>query len=232
MKKSFKFYAIGWALLFALFNAIIFLIPAWPTLEKYTPSFWIGFSVANVAMLGQLVCAWITLRDGNPRKTFYNLSSLGVSYAGLFITVFVGLFFVAFSPLPGWIAAIICPLVLIANIFAAAKVRMAVEIIAHIDEKVKNATAFIYDMRAESESLIARAKTDEAKAICKKISDAFKYSDPMSKEELASIDYEIRTSFDLLKLALKEDQMTGVESESEELLALMTERNNKCKRLK
>ena len=42
MKKNFKFFALGWFVLLGLFNLLAFIIPAWPTLEKFTASFWIG----------------------------------------------------------------------------------------------------------------------------------------------------------------------------------------------
>ena len=69
---------------------------------------------------------------------------------------------------------------------------MAIDLVANVDAKVEKATAFIYEMREESESIFARAKTDEAKAVCKKVRDAFKYSDPMSNDALATIEAEIQ----------------------------------------
>ena len=87
-------------------------------------------------------------------------------------------------------------------------------------------------MRDTSESLLARAKSDEAKAVCKKVRDAFKFSDPMSKEELESVEYEIKTHYDIFKKAVIEENAESFNAEFDELLALITERNNKCKRLK
>ena len=54
----------------------------------------------------------------------------------------------------------------------------------------------------------------------------------MSKAELEPIESVIRTHFDLLKKAIGEENTDAVTSESDELLALINERNNKCKRLK
>ena len=102
-----------------------------------------------------------------------------------------------------------------------------------VDAKVETATAFIYEMREESESLFARAKADDGKAvICKKVRDAFKFSDPMSKSDLDVVEAEIKTHFDLLKKAIVEGKMDVATAESDELLALISERNNKCKKLK
>ena len=233
MKKNFKFYALGWVGLLGLFNLLAFIIPAWPTLEKFTASFWIGWGVTIGAFFGQLICAWVAFKEESAKKTFYNISLFTVSYAGLISMFVVAMICIIVTPLPYWIAAIACSAVLIANVIAVAKAKMAIDVVANVDEKVEKATAFIYEMREESESLFVRAKADEAKAvICKKVRDAFKFSDPMSKSDLDAVEAEIKTHFDLLKKAIVEGKMDVATAESDELLALISERNNKCKKLK
>lgn len=233
MKKNFKFYALGWFVLLGLFNLLAFIIPAWPTLEKFTASFWIGWGVTIGAFFGQLICAWAAFKEESAKKTFYNISLFTVSYAGLISMFVVAMICIIVTPLPYWIAAIACSAVLIANVIAVAKAKMAIDVVANVDEKVEKATAFIYEMREESESLFVRAKADEAKAvICKKVRDAFKFSDPMSKSDLDAVEAEIKTHFDLLKKAIVEGKMDVATAESDELLALISERNNKCKKLK
>ena len=233
MKKNFKFYALGWFVLLGLFNLLAFIIPAWPTLEKFTASFWIGWGVTIGAFFGQLICAWVAFKEESAKKTFYNISLFTVSYAGLISMFVVAMICIIVTPLPYWIAAIACSAVLIANIIAVAKAKMAIDVVANVDEKVEKATAFIYEMREESESLFVRAKADKTKAvICKKVRDAFKFSDPMSKSDLDAVEAEIKTHFDLLKKAIVEGKMDVATAESDELLALISERNNKCKKLK
>ncbi len=232
MKKNFKYYVLGWAALLGLFNLLAFIIPAWPTLENFTPSFWIGWGVTIGAFFGQLICAWVAFKEESAKKMFYNISLFTVSYAGLIAMFVVALICIIVTPLPYWVAAIACGIVLIANVVAVVKAKIAVDTVAAVDEKIVKATSFIYDMREASESLLARAKTDETKAICKKVRDAFKYSDPMSNALLTTIEEEIKTHFDLLKKAVTEESSEVIAAESEETLALIAERNNKCKRLK
>lgn len=232
MKKNFKFYALGWFVLLGLFNLLAFIIPAWPTLEKYTASFWIGWGVTIGAFFGQLICAWVAFKEESAKKTFYNISLFTVSYAGLISMFVVAMICIIITPLPYWIAAIACALVLGLNIVAVAKAQVAINIVNNVDEKIEQATAFIYEMREESESVFARAKTDELKAASKKVRDGFKYSDPMSHESLTTIEAEIKNHFILFTTAIAESNNDSIASEAEELLGLITERNNKCKRLK
>lgn len=232
MKKNFKYYISCWVVLLGLFNLLAFIIPAWQTLEKYTPSFWIGYGTTIGAFFGQLICAWVAFKEISAKKTFYNISLFTISYAGLVAVFAVSMICMIATPLPYWIAAIACAVVLGVNIIAVAKAEMAIELVKNADEKIEKATVFIYDMRAESESLFARAKSGDVKAICKKVCDAFKYSDPMSNAELVSIEVEIKAHFDLLKKAVTEGKMDVATSESEETLALIADRNNKCKKFK
>ena len=232
MKKNFKFYVIGWALLLIIFNVISILVPGWPTLEKTTPSFWIGYAFINASFVGQLVCAWMAFKDDSAKKTFYNLSLFSVSYAGLVSNFVVGVICMIISPLPYWVGAIICPFVFILNLIAVVKAKIAIELVSSVDDKIETDTAYIYGMREASESLLARAKSDEAKDACKKIRDAFKYSDPMTHSELTTVEAEIKDRFNLFKNAVLEENGEVISTESFEILSLVSERNDKCKRLK
>lgn len=231
--KKFRLYVLCWTLILGLFNLLVFIIPAWPTLEKYTASFWIGWGAAIVAFVGQLICAWFAFSAGNAKKTFYNVSLYTVSYIGLIAMFVAAMICIVITPLPYWIAAIACSIVLVANIVDVVKARMAVEAVVDVDTEVENATAFIYDMREESESLFARVKGDETKkTICKKIRDAFKFSDPMSKTEFASIENDIKTHFCLFSQAILDGEMDVATLEADETLALISKRNNICMKLK
>lgn len=232
MKKNFKFYVLGWVGLLGLFNLLAFITPAWPTLEKFTASFWIGWGVTIGAFFGQLICAWVAFKEESAKKTFYNISLFTVSYAGLITMFVVAMICIIVTPLPYWIAAIACSLVLVANIVAVVKARIAVDAVVIVDEKVEKATAFIYDMREESESLFARVKSEDFKPLCKKVRDAFKFSDPMSNADHASVEVEIKNRFEAFRKAVSEEKADVVTSEADELLALIAERNNKCKKLK
>lgn len=232
MKKNFKFYALGWVLILALFNLIAFVSPGWATIEKLSPSFWIGYSSITVALIGQLICAWMAFGGKNAKETFYNVSILSVSYGGLVVTFIVGAISMIISTLPHWIAIIACAIVLVVNIIAVGKAKTAVELVKKVDVKVAQATSFIYTMRADSEALLARAKSDEAKAACKNVRDAFKYCDPMSNTALDTIESGIDNHFALFAKAVADNQVEVIASEADELLALIAARNSTCKSLK
>ena len=228
MKKVMKFYCVIWAILLALFNVISFVSVGWAETPKYTPSFWIGYIFITIAFIGQLICTYFALKDNDSKKTFYNFSLISTSYTGLILSFIFGGLCMIISPLPYWIGIILCAIVLGLNAIAVVKASIAIDIVGEIDEKVKERTFFIKSLTVDAENLISRAKSEAAKAECKKVYEAIRYSDPMSNNAHASIENEIARVFAKFADAVVNNSEL-VTSISTELLGLIGDRNKKCR---
>lgn len=224
MKKRFGLYASAWAVLLALFNVIAFVSPGWIWFEKYDAAFWIGYAFISATFLGQLVCAWVALKEQNAAKLFYKVSLLTTSYTGLIVTFIIGGLCMLISPLPYWIGILVCSIVLAANILAVIKAAVAIDEVQKIENKVKTQTYFIKNLTVDAEALIGKAKSESAKAACKKVYEALRYSDPMSNDALSEIEESIMLRF-------AEFSNSPSTETAEELLMLVAERNKKCKLL-
>lgn len=232
MKKAFKYYSIIWVVIFVLFNVIAFVSPGWAGQEKYTASFWIGYVLITLTFIGQLVCSYFALKSSNIEKTFYNISLITTSYAGLILSFVFGGLCMLFSPIPYWVGIILCVAVLAFNVIAVAKASAAVELVSNIDEKVRTKTFFIKSLTVDAESLIARAKNDAVKAECKKVYEAVRYSDPVSNDALTSVESEIIVKFSKLSEAVVADDAETTAELVVELVILLNDRNKKCRLLK
>lgn len=232
MKKRFGLYSIIWAVLVALFNIISFVSPGWGVVEKYTPSFWIGYVLITLMLVGQLICSWFALKEENNQKVFYRLPLIRVSYAGLIVSFVVGGICMLFSPLVYWIGVIVCAIVLGVTVIAVAKAAIAVNEVERIDTKVKTQTFFIKALTVDADSLMARAGTEEIKAECKKVYEAIRYSDPMSHEALASVESQITVYFTQLADAVIANDTATVQANAKNVLILVNDRNQKCRLLK
>ena len=228
MKKIFNMYIAIWAVLLVVFNAIAFISPGSIGIEKYSPSFWIGYAVITAAFLGQLACAWKAFGTDNLQKFFYNIPLIRISYAGLIATFVFGGLCMFLSLLWGWVAALVCFVVVAITVLAVIKAGTAGEIVGEIDDKVKAETRFIKLYTVKAAELESYAKTETAKAETKKIAEAFRYSDPMSKSELRTAELKIELAFEEFENAVKSesDEVTVL---SEELERLIKARNNGCK---
>lgn len=232
MKKTFKHYAVIWAILLVVFNVIAFVSPGWITHEKYNASFWIGYVFITLAFVGQLACAYKVFQADNLTKLFYNFPLFSVSYTGLIVSFVFGGLCMLFYPLPYWVGAVVSVAVLALTSIAVVKASAAVEIVAEIDEKVKVQTSFIRSLTAEAEGLIAVAKSEEAKEACKKVYEAIQYSNPRSHEGLTAIENELSKRFSQFAEAVQANDIEQIKLGQSDIEILVWNRNRTCKELK
>ena len=109
MSKTFKIYAIVWAICFAMFNIITFVLPT--SINAFTGSFWIGYLFIDISFAGQLYCSYIAFKDENLQKTFYNISLVLVSYISLAVMLLAGSLCMVIPFFPFWLSVVICVLV-------------------------------------------------------------------------------------------------------------------------
>ena len=232
MKRRFHLYMIAWSVLLALFNVIAFVSVGWAGQEKYTPSFWIGYAFITVMFIGQLGCTYMAFKADSEKKLFHNISLIRTSYIGLIVSFVVGGLCMLISPLPYWVGVIVCAIVLVANVLSIVKATAAIDEIERIDTKVKTQTFFIKSLTVDADTLMASAKSEAAKAECRKVYEAIRYSDPMSNDALASVESQITVKFAELSDAVKEDNVEQVAEIANEVIILLGDRNKKCKLLK
>ena len=232
MKKVFKFYSAIWAVLLALFNVISFVSVGWSGIEKFTPSFWLGYIFITIAFIGQITCTYFALNDNDIKKTFYNISLISTSYTGLILSFIFGGLCMLISPLPYWVGIILCAIVLVFNIIAVIKASAAIDIVSGIDEKVKENILFIKSLTVDAEGLISRAKNETIKAECKRVYEAVRYSDPMSSDSLSGVEGDITIKFSKFSEAVISEDSVTVATLADEIIILLGDRNKKCRLLK
>lgn len=233
MKKAFNTYAIFWAVLFAVFNAVVFLVrPIIPGyIIRYDARFWTAWAFVILSFVGNLACANAAFKAENSQKLFYKLPLITVSYTGLILMLVISAVLMLIPNCPAWIAAIVCLIILAFTVIAVVKASAAGEIVESVDSKVKAQTFFIKSLTVDAESLMARASAPEAKDACKKVFEAVRYSDPMSNDALAGVESQITLKFNEFSNAVTSGADT-IGNLADELVVLIGDRNKKCKLLK
>lgn len=227
MNKKQVCYLGFWAILFILFQEIAYLSPGWIMYEKYTASFWVGYVFITAAFLLQLFIAMIALSEKKLSKLFYNIPLIRICYTGLIVSFLLGGACMLISPLPYWIAALICVIALAAIMLPIIKASAAAEFVGDIDDQIEEQTALIKRLTAEAEALTAKATTPETKALCKKIYEALRYSDPMSSGALADIEKKMEAQFCVFSSTVASGACA--EAAAGKMLQLIEERSSKCK---
>jgi len=235
MKKVLWIYVAIWALCLALFNVLAFLVPALPDYPKYEAGFWIGYAVTTVAYIANLFAS-IRFLSGNERehaeKRLYHIPLAKKSVTSLAVMTVIGGISLAISAIPAYIGAILCVAVVVFHIISTIKVTLAVSEVERIGENVKRKTQFIKLLTVDAMALDSRAIHPEAKALTHKVCEAIRYSDPMSDSALSDVESRLKTIFDNFATAIDANNMEEATSLANAVLALVSERNLKCKALK
>ena len=232
MKKGIKFYVPCWAIVLAVFNVITFAVPITVNVNKFTPSFWIGYAFITLMFIAQLACSILFFKQDTNDKKFLNIPVISLSYTALFVSIIVGAVSMVVPFVPYWVGIIVDVLIVAFYAIAIISSKAAADTIENIDNKVKTQTFFIESLTVDAESLLLRAKSDETKAIAKKVYETIRYSDPMSNEALSSVESQITVKFNEFSNAVLEDNKTLAETIGNELVILVNDRNKKCKILK
>ena len=232
MKKRFGLYAIIWTILLVLFNIITFVPPQLEFQNKFSTSFWIGYVFITLMFFAQLICACVGLNVGSTKKLFYKVYMLVASYLGLAASFLIGGVCIFFNDITYWIGTILCAIVFAVTLIAVVVATIVFGAVAKTDKKNKAQTFFIKSMTTNASTLVAQAPSEEAKAICSKIYDAFRYSDPMNNEALGGIEEQITAKYALLAEAVSANDVHKASSLSNDLIALIGDRNSRCKLLK
>lgn len=230
MNKNFKYYIAAWAVLAVIFNVIAFAAPAVAGASKFDGAFWSGYVLIMLALIGQLVCAYFAFKAKSKEQIFLRLSLVTVSYSALILSFVVGAACMLIPNLPNWVGIILCALILGFTAVSVIKANAAAELVRETDTRVKEETAFIRMMTVDADNLMARAQTDEAKAMCKKVYEALRYSDPMSCNALSETEAEISEKFSAFAAAVKNGE--NASELADELIALIGDRNRMCKVMK
>ena len=231
MNNKFKYYVAVWVILLIIFNVITFVMPAEIAgLNKFGGAFWSGYVLIMLALIGQLVCACFTLRETKLEKVFLKFPMITISYSALILSFAIGSACMVIPNLPNWVGIVLCSLILGFNAIAAVKASAAADIVIETDAKVRKETSFIRTITVDAENLISQAKTDEAKNACKKVYEAFRYSDPMSSDGLTEIEEKISNSFEVFSAKVKSGK--SCTDLAEEIVNLIGDRNRKCKVMK
>lgn len=233
MRKNFKYYVFCWFILVLLFHIIVLLIPNEVVrMNKFYGTFWVSYGGILLAFIGQLLCAYLTFKEENKQKIFYNLPLITISYFATLISVVLGAIFMVIPSLPSYLGVIACVLVLGLNTISVIKAKAAADMVGFIENKVQNSTHFIKLLTIDLENLKEQAMSDPIKAEVKKVYEAVRYSDPISNDALADLESQIVEKYDALTQAVAQGNLGMVQAVAGEMIILINNRNKKCKLLK
>lgn len=234
MKKSLLNYIICWIGLVALFNVICFVTPEeFNGMYKYAGAFWSGYGFIMASFVMHLVYVFFALSVKEKEKRILNMPVIIISCIELVLMVICGAICMIIPDLPNWLGVVACSVILVFSIVSLVATKSVGEKSTKANMKLNAETRFYRDLTDTAQLLINSAKSPEIKAIAISVKDAIRYSDPVSSDDIHSMELEIEASMNLLLEMIKNDETIDmIKTKSEELLNLIEYRNKKCMTLK
>lgn len=232
MNKKQLTYTVAWLVLVAIFNIIVFVVPVADGYEKYLGAFWGAYVFAMLAFVGQLICSLVALKEDDKQKLFYNIPLIRISYSTLILAIIISSTCFLIPDFPNWIAVVACVIVLGFMIITVIKAKSGADVVANIDNKVKEQTLFIKMLRNDVELLASKTGVGEMTEHINKVVDVVRYSDPMTNNALSSVESQITLKFAELSKSVEEKNVDAVKALVDEMLVLIEDRNKKCRILK
>lgn len=130
------------------------------------------------------------------------------------------------------VSIVVAVIILAISVIKLIKICFTVDTIQNTDKKVKAQTFFIKSLTVDTQTLMSKAQSDEAKQAAKKVYEAVRYSDPMSNEALATAESAITIKFKEFQDAVINNDSELAKVSADELIVLINDRNQKCKLLK
>ena len=229
MKKRIEYMVLIYAIVLIVEYVLFFVIPFPKTVTA-----WIEFAFNVVAIYGGCGISWYAFKNENIKSKVYG-----------FPIFRVGLLYTIIQLILGWIITIIgifvnvpmfIPIVVSVLILAVAAIGVigtdnvrdiVTEQQNQTHESVKQMKTFQLDLR----SIVDICTDKELKKRLEKLADDFRYSDPVSNDELSEIEHNLRCEVKNLGALVNSDSELAWKK-ADEVSVLLADRNRRCKELK
>ena len=214
------------AIVLAAYLVLAFVIPF-----AKTAVFWLALAFTLAAFAVQLYVLKLSFTNGrDTRSKFYGFPIARIGIVYLIVQIVLSFVLMAGAKIcPVWVAVIVFVLLLAAaavGVIAADAMRDEVE---RQDAQLKTDVAAMRALQSRSTALVSRCEDAALKADAQKLSDAFRYSDPVTNAATKDIEHELSACMDELEQAVLDNDTENARTLIKRTGAQLAERNRLCK---
>lgn len=234
MKKK-----ISWITVFAVIAVAIILnvllFSVLPEKVQNYPAFWYiwAFTFPVNVIFAIVLAVYANLKDGIMFLRIPICYYVAWTFTVLYFTIGFKLMFVNFAKDKIGIPIAIELAITLAYALALALSFLGVSYVEHNQRLVKKKVFYIRDLKTDVDSCLSYVSDSALKKQLEKLSEAIRYSDPMSHASLADIEAELAGVIRSIVVdACSEGSVEEISSKAKKAMALLEYRNNKCLILK
>ena len=217
-----------YAIILVLYIVAFLIIP----FPKYEAS-WIMFVFTIFATLVSLVvCARAFFaKETTVSKLYgYSIFRIGVIYAlAQFIFGIVICIISVIATVPYWISLLVCLFLLGATLAGVIITDNTRDIVEQVEEATRIDIESLTTFRMDIESIAASCENAELKAKLDKLSEAFRFSDPVSNAKTKDIEAKLVLMLEGLKALVAENNVEQATELTKKISDTLAERNRICK---
>lgn len=226
MKKDTLRVIIVAAIVFVLYNLVVFLLPFVKTL-----SFWISwvFSIGGFAVVcAAIYIAFVKNPDAKSRFYGFPIARIGLIY-GL-VQLILSLLFMALSMwVPVWLVVLISALCMGVALIGLIAAEATMDEIQHQDVKLKRDVYMMRSLQSKVNQIASMCDNPECAAAVKAFAEEVRYSDPVSNPAVAGTEADLAALVDALQSAVVDGDSAAAIQLCRRANALLAERNRLCK---
>ena len=214
------------AVVFVVFTVAAFAIPF-----RKTGVFWLSYVFGVAAIAAQIYVLQVAFTGQKSlRSKFYGFPIARVGIVYLVVQLILSLVCMALAAvLPVWIVILADVVVLGAAAVGVVATETMREEIQRQDTVLKKDVSAMRAMQSMARSLVGMCADKTLAAELEKLSDALRYSDPVSSEALEESEAELKGLLDELQKAVVEQSYEDGAVLCQRAMAVLGERNRLCK---
>lgn len=230
MNKNRFYFAIG--ILFAAFSLLSFVLPF-----QHNAVFWAAYVSGVLAIAIQIYSIPASVMKGySARSRFYGLPVLKVTITYLVLQLIVCFLFMIAAGLGMiWMVRIevtISIILLIATVIGFFSTNAIREEIERQDVELSKNVSRMRALQSQMVSLVNQCPDASAKAELTKLSDAFRFSDPVSSEATIDNEADLESFVNDIQTAMLEADYSGIISLCDKAQPVLARRNQICRQNK
>ena len=211
--------------------AIVFSVVAFAVPFEWGVGFWLAYGFGMVAIGSQLYFLPSAFkRGGTPKSKVYGfpIARLGVIYLVVQLCLSIVAMLLG-SMVPFWVWLIADAIVLLLALIGGVAVEEARTEVTRQDAAVAANIAAIEELRFEAQMIVARCANAEIRPIVERVSEALRFSDPVSNARTVMLEQRLASDLSLLCAAVSANDSAQAHVCAEKTLSDIGERNAMCR---
>lgn len=229
MNKRIKSIFAVYAIVLVAFCVLYFVIPF-----PKSGAAWAAFAFAVVSIIGGCGISWYAFKNEGLKSKIYGFPMFRIGFAYTIIQMLFGLIIMiagSFVTVPVWIPVAVSVVILALTGIGLIGTDNARDIITEQQMATQAAVKQMKMFRLDMQYIVDTCTDPELKKPLEKLADSFRYSDPVSNDELTEIEANLQSQVKNLAALVNTDK-EAAQTKITEVSNLLADRNRRCKELK